>query len=273
MVSVITICLNCENCIEETMKSVLLQKDADIEYIIKDGGSTDGTNEKIDRCAKSITNERIHVRHITEKDDGIYDAMNRAAALATGSQIIFMNAGDRFYDENVVRNASLYFEEKADVYFGNTLYVMKLCCFPQLHYADRKNGRISVGHQSCFYSADTLKEYRFDTSFRIAGDHEQLRRIFFDDKSFLHMNLFISVCDREGISNRRSTRHFDEVYMIEHGGELIKDGKYYGKLITWKLKAAVARLLPMLENKRYCLNNLKRNRYLLSEESLFKHHA
>lgn len=261
MVSVITVCLNSEKCIEDTIRSVLAQRDADIEYIIKDGGSTDRTNEIVEDILADITNERINVRHLTEKDSGIYDAMNRASDLASGDQIIFLNAGDRFFDENVIRDAALYFDEKADVYFGNTVYTMKLCFFPQLHYADRERMRISVGHQSCFYSRRVLREYRFDTSYRISGDHEQLLRLFNDGKAFVHMNLFVAVCDREGVSNNRSDLHFEELYRIGHGGKLIKDGRYFAGLFAFRLRSLLAKAMPVTENRRYCLNNLRRTQF------------
>lgn len=261
MLSVITVCLNCKDQIEKTMISVLSQKDADIEYIIKDGGSTDGTNDIIDKIVGEHKNDRISTMHISEPDTGIYDAMNRAAALATGDHVIFMNAGDVFYDGNVVRTASQYFEERADVLFGNTVYTMPLCDFPQIHFADRDSNTLSVGHQSCIYTKDILEKYPFDLKYKIAADHDQLRRIFYDGNGFLHMNLFVSICDREGVSNEKTTRHFDEVYTIEHGGKLIKDGGYRRALLSWKLRAFVAKAFPMLENKRYCLNNLKRNHF------------
>ncbi len=263
MLSVITVCLNCKNQIGKTMESVLAQKDADIEYIIKDGGSTDGTNGIIDKVISENENDRVKIVHITEKDTGIYDAMNRASGIASGDHVIFMNAGDMFFDENVVRTAELYFKEGADVLYGNTVYTMPLCDFPQLHFADREKGTLSVGHQSCMYSKEILKKYPFDLSYKIAADHDQLRRIFFDGNDFCHMNMFVAVCDREGVSNEKSTRHFDEVYMIEHGGKLIKDGKYRRALFSWKLRAAIAKAFPLLENKRYCLNNLKRNQFAL----------
>ena len=124
MLSVITVCLNCKDQIEKTMISILTQKDADIEYIIKDGGSTDGTNDIVDKVFGEYKNDRIRTMHVSESDTGIYDAMNRAAALASGDHVIFMNAGDMFYDEDVVRMTAQYFEENADVLFGNTVYTM-----------------------------------------------------------------------------------------------------------------------------------------------------
>lgn len=267
MVSVITVCLNAQNCIEKTLQSVLTQKDADIEYIIKDGGSSDDTNEIVKAAVAANTNERIKVKHVIESDSGIYDAMNAAADIATGEWIIYMNAGDCFYDEYVIRNAMLYADDGADVLFGNTVYSMKLCDFPQIHFANTEENKLSVGHQSCFYSAAAFREYRFNTDYKIAADHDQLRRLFFDGKKFVHMNMFVGVCDREGVSNQRSDRHFDEVYMIEHGGVLNKDKKYRRALFVWRAKAAIAKAFPDLENARYCLNNLKRNRYACPKNS------
>ncbi len=267
MISVITVCLNAQNCIEKTLQSVLGQKGADIEYIIKDGGSTDATNELIKAAVAANTNERITVKHVIESDTGIYDAMNAAADIATGDWIIYMNAGDCFYDEYVIRNAMQYAAQDADVLFGNTIYSMKLCDFPQIHFANSEEKKLSIGHQSCIYNAKTLREYRFNTDYKIAADHDQLRRIFFDGKKFVHMNMFVGVCDREGVSNQRSDRHFDEVYMIEHGGVLEKDGKYRRSLFAWRAKAAITKAFPNIENARYCLNNLKRNRYAAPKNS------
>lgn len=273
MLSVITVCLNCKNDIEKTMISVLSQKDADIEYIIKDGGSDDGTNEIIERVLSDAPNDRIKAVHVCEPDEGIYDAMNKASELATGDHVIFMNAGDVFYDEFVVRDAGLYFDGGADILFGNTLYTMPLCFFPQLHFADRDRNTLSIGHQSCIYSSKILEKYRFDTKYKIAADHDQLQKIFRDGNSFTHMNLFVSICNREGVSNQRSTAHFDEVYMIGHDGRLEKDGRYFMALLSWKVRTAMAKMFPMLENKRYCLNNLKRNQFALPKNfsSSIKH--
>src|SRR4051794_23872669 len=88
LVSVVTVVLNDIHNIESTIQSVLSQRDCSIEYIVIDGGSTDGTIEVISRYLDRIQHYR------SERDDGIYCAMNKALDLATGEWIVFMNSGD-----------------------------------------------------------------------------------------------------------------------------------------------------------------------------------
>ena len=95
-ISVVTVCYNAADTIEKTMLSVLNQTYHDIEYIIIDGGSTDGTVEIIRKYADRIA------YWVSEPDKGIYDAMNKGIKVATGEWINFMNAGDEFVDEGVI---------------------------------------------------------------------------------------------------------------------------------------------------------------------------
>ncbi|HEY0176190.1 MAG TPA: glycosyltransferase family 2 protein [Pedobacter sp.] len=111
--SVITIVYNNVRDIERTMLSVLNQTWPNIEYIVIDGASTDGTKEIISKYKDRIS------RFISEKDKGIYDAMNKGLALATGDYVLFMNSGDEIYDPETVREV---FESSpgADIYYGET---------------------------------------------------------------------------------------------------------------------------------------------------------
>lgn len=98
LLSIITVTYNCEQSIERTIKSVISQTYKDIEYIIVDGKSVDNTLKIIDGFSHSISCV------VSEPDRGIYDAMNKAVKLAHGEWIIFMNSGDVFCDENVLKN-------------------------------------------------------------------------------------------------------------------------------------------------------------------------
>ena len=96
MFSIITVCLNAGDDLILTIESALNQTYSDFEIIVKDGFSTDGSVEMIPK------DDRI--RLIQKKDNGIYDAMNQGIEVASGQYIIFMNAGDKFYNNKVLAN-------------------------------------------------------------------------------------------------------------------------------------------------------------------------
>ncbi|MCI1752958.1 MAG: glycosyltransferase [Flavobacteriales bacterium] len=117
-VSVITVCYNSVTEIEETIRSVMVQDHADIEHIVIDGGSTDGTQDKIKRYSECISH------FVSEKDAGVYDAMNKGLKLATGDVVAFVNAGDMMATRNTVSYMVRAFEEgDCDVIYGDALMV------------------------------------------------------------------------------------------------------------------------------------------------------
>ncbi|MCJ8151400.1 glycosyltransferase family 2 protein [Shinella sedimenti] len=113
-VSVVTVCLNAEDTIEQTMKSVRDQAYEDIEHVIVDGKSVDRTKEIVESLGPAI--------FVSEQDGGIYQAMEKGAKLCTGDIVFFLNSGDLFHDENVVADVVSFFNRlKADAVFGNLL--------------------------------------------------------------------------------------------------------------------------------------------------------
>ncbi|ROT05017.1 glycosyltransferase, partial [Muribaculaceae bacterium Isolate-104 (HZI)] len=111
-ISVVTVCYNAADSIEQTMLSVLNQSYPYIEYIVIDGGSTDGTVDIIKKYADRLA------YWVSEPDKGIYDAMNKGIAAATGSYINFMNSGDSFYDNRVVEAIFKDGCDSADIIYG-----------------------------------------------------------------------------------------------------------------------------------------------------------
>lgn len=101
-ISVITICYNAEKEIESTMISVLEQSFKDIEYIIVDGASKDGTMNKVRQILARYPNSNVQIT--SEPDKGIYDAMNKGIKKASGEWVILMNSGDTFLDNKVLEN-------------------------------------------------------------------------------------------------------------------------------------------------------------------------
>ena len=101
LISIITVVFNCEKYLEETIKSVINQTYDNIEYIIIDGGSSDGTLDIIKKYEDKIT------YWVSEKDGGIYDAMNKGIELSHGEWINFMNGGDIFFNKTVIEDVFL----------------------------------------------------------------------------------------------------------------------------------------------------------------------
>ena len=117
--SVITVTYNAQDTLERTLKSVQEQSYSSVEHIIMDGKSKDHTIELIRRY------KNPQIKCVSEPDKGIYDAMNKAAALATGDYLCFLNAGDTFYAADTVERMMRSFDEEAppDILYGETAIV------------------------------------------------------------------------------------------------------------------------------------------------------
>lgn len=114
-ISVITITYNAEEVLEETMQSVINQTYPNIEYLIIDGKSKDTTLQIVEKYKQHV--DKI----ISEPDKGLYDAMNKGIKLASGDYILFMNAGDLFYDKNVL--TKVFSEPNGDIYYGEAMLI------------------------------------------------------------------------------------------------------------------------------------------------------
>ena len=197
LISVVTVCYNAADTIEKTMLSVLNQTYHDIEYIIIDGGSTDGTVEIIRKYADRIA------YWVSEPDKGIYDAMNKGIKVATGEWINFMNAGDEFVDANVLDK--LFFAKtvaNVDVIYGNTL--MKYTegiSFTKVKEIDYIQKGMPFCHQSSFVRNGAIE--RFDTNYQIAADYNFFYESYLEKgvNAFVYIDMPIAIFDaREGAS-------------------------------------------------------------------------
>jgi glycosyltransferase involved in cell wall biosynthesis len=116
--SIITITYNAEKFLERTIVSILkANQQFDLEYLVIDGGSKDGTIDIIKKHETHIT------RWISEPDAGLYDAMNKGLSMAKGQYIWFLNAGDEVYDNGVLSQIFARFSENADVYYSDAMFV------------------------------------------------------------------------------------------------------------------------------------------------------
>lgn len=152
-ISVITICYNCRTDLQYTIKSVLSQTYDHLEYIIVDGGSTDGTQDLLKTYEGDI--DII----ISESDNGIYDALNKGVAAATGDWIICMNAGDAFASPTVL--ADIFSQQ---ITTGKTvLYSDFLLCQPDGNTIRRTTDRATgeIHHQNIIYRRNLHEQYGY----------------------------------------------------------------------------------------------------------------
>ena len=166
--SVITVCLNAGQALLDTVASTLNQTYGDFEIIVKDGGSQDGSIEKLPQ------DDRI--RLVTRQDTGIYDAMNQGIEEAKGDYLIFMNCGDYFYSpDTLCAIADGIGESREPVYYGKCFDRMtgQVRAYPR-HLTRMTCYRTMICHQATIYRADVLKQRPYDLSYRILADREML---------------------------------------------------------------------------------------------------
>ena len=192
--SVITINYNDKNGLERTINSVINQTSNDFEFIIIDGGSTDGSVNIIKQYDKNIT------YWISEKDKGVYHAMNKGVAQAKGHYCIFMNSGDSFYSPNILESVSVYQE---DIICGKVLRGDSTT--PNGHNKDSISlvdlMRRSLPHQAMFINKELLIKRPYDERYRILSDWKFcIESIIFDNCSFRNIDLIIANFDLSGIS-------------------------------------------------------------------------
>lgn len=180
-ISVITVCFNAVNTIANTLESVASQTHPDIEHIVVDGASTDGTLDVIKRHGRRVA------RLVSEPDQGIYDAMNKGLLLATGEIIGCLNADDVYTDTSVLERVSALMEaEKLDALFGDAEFVSPTRPDqPLRRYRSERFSpeRIAWGwmpaHPALFLKRGVYERFgKFRTDYRIAGDFELVARMF-----------------------------------------------------------------------------------------------
>lgn len=173
--SIIVVCLNEGEKLHKTVQSILDQTEEDYEIIIKDGGSADGSVEKLLTAA---SNGRIKIYR--EKDSGIYDAMNQAVKHASGEYIFFLNCGDYFYQEDVLFRIKQFIEENKcraernpQIFYGNIRERLTGALVQSNPKMDDFGCYRNVPcHQACFYDRRLLASRGFDTGYLVRADYE-----------------------------------------------------------------------------------------------------
>lgn len=193
-ISIITVSYNCRKCIEKTIKSVIGLSYNNLEYIIIDGDSTDGTVDIIEQYKDKID------YFVSERDKGIYDAMNKGLAVATGEWVNFMNAGDFFANKDVLNGIVEQIEDEAVVVYGNMIKQCNGYYYLATPAGTKKTDtRMPVFHQSTFVKLSYHHSHPFDISFKSSGDYNFFFNAFFRDKcKFQYIPIIVACFDNIG---------------------------------------------------------------------------
>ena len=198
-ISIITVSLNSETTIEDTIKSVQAQHYDNLEYIIIDGKSTDGTLNIIERYSDIVTN------YISEPDNGISDAFNKGIQMATGELIGIINSDDMLAENslNIIGELDL---ENVDVIYGNCIVFGKgekpyrSKPFPNL---DELKEQMALIHPATFIKKDAYEKYgAFDLNYKCCMDRELLLRMYLAGANFRYINADLAKMRLGGINQR-----------------------------------------------------------------------
>lgn len=216
LVTVITVVRNARREFEATAASVLSQNYPNLEYVVLDGGSSDGTVDAI----RSLARRLVHWQ--SEPDNGIYDAMNKAVVHARGQWILFMNSGDRFYAADSLTNLSDALRSDAEVILAGTEKVLK-DRFETRRFSvmpgpvEQLWARMPTSHQAVLVRRNHQQNYGFDTGYQWCADQDLLLRMYQDGCRFRSEHQILSVFDCAGGRQRSPTLFIRERWRLSRG--------------------------------------------------------
>lgn len=199
LISVITVCRNCAKQLETTAKSVEAQTFGNFEWIIVDGASTD--NDMLPLLKNYAENGAVTV---SEPDNGIFDAMNKGAKLASGAWVVYMNAGDYFpADDTLLKVAETLKNTDADVVYGDQFLKSDngTLIFRQAQEPANRH-RMYFCHQSAYIKRSLMLEIPYRMDVGLAGDFCFFKNAWHSGAKFKHINEPLTIYDLSGVSTQ-----------------------------------------------------------------------
>lgn len=239
LISIITVVLNRSETIERTLKSVFEQRFADYEYIVVDGGSTDGTVNIIEKYDRYLT------QWLTEQDDGVYDAMNKAVRLAKGQWIYFLGSDDYLICN--LEKVAQFLKDQQTIYYGDVHRPVINRRYDG-HFTPYKLACRNICQQSIFYPKIIFNTSRFNLKYRVLADYEFNMRCFSNPKiRMTYIPLTIAVFyDKGALSSSTIDKAFENDRM-----KLIKENfPYFVYLMTVVHFGVIKYLIQFNLNKR-----------------------
>jgi glycosyltransferase involved in cell wall biosynthesis len=253
-ISIITVVRNAAADLEKTICSVTGQDYSRVEFIVIDGGSTDGT---VDVLKSQVD----HVSYwVSEPDKGIYDAMNKGLAKATGEWVNFMNAGDVFFNNRVLTEIFEQDMEGADILYGDSIahYPAFKAMRKALPPEDLWKGMICC-HQAMLFRTTLFKDRAYTPELHSSADYEMILWLYHSGKNFRYVPSTIAVFDTRGTSNLNMIRSARSNLEILKSVRTLKPQEkrfHYRVIFQSGLTEWIYRLLPVA-----VINSMLRRRY------------
>ncbi|WP_232062564.1 glycosyltransferase family 2 protein [Buttiauxella agrestis] len=208
-----TVVYNSAESLKITIDSIKSQSYKDIEYIVVDGASTDETIK--------IAKENCNVINIfvSEKDDGIYDAMNKSLSFVSGEWVVFLNAGDIFYQNDTLEKIAEHIRKtqhlQPDIIGGGVMFDIegKLIKCPVKSF-EKKWISMPSCHQSTFFKASLHKQYPYNKEYKICADHDLILRLLNKNAVFNSYDEIISIFKWDGLSANNRIKLYQEKLAI-----------------------------------------------------------
>lgn len=244
VISIITVVLNRVNVIERAIQSVLNQGYPHVQYIIIDGGSVDGTVDVIKKYEDQLS------YWVSEKDNGIYDAINKGLAKASGDIIGIINSDD-WYEDSAFETVVASYQNNKDV---DVLYGL-------LRFWDTENKLLSVqgythnflphgmiSHPTCFVTKECYKKYGvFNISYKIAADYALMLNIYNQGGQFYFIEKVLANFVSGGVSTTMAFKTKLEHIKIQRTAGVISEKLYWVKRLVAEIKLKTGRVLQWLK--------------------------
>jgi putative colanic acid biosynthesis glycosyltransferase len=246
--SIITVVLNNREGFERTARSIVVQRDAAFEWIVIDGGSTDGTLDVINAYSGFISYWQ------SRKDSGLYYAMNEGLARASADYVLMLNSGDCFSSDdslNIVTRSVAQLARMPAMILAGASYE-----YPHGHRMIQKPRRVEdyihhsnpASHQATFFSRRLHQQIPYDTRYRVAGDYDCICRVFLRDQSCSYINSVLIVALHGGSS-------FSHVHHWIHARECIRIQRKvlrmgYGSILRSSIRRLMVYIAEYLMSRR-----------------------
>lgn len=264
-ISIVTACYNNQNTITDTIESVLNQTYSNVEFVVVDGSSKDNTVEIVRSFGEKFIEKKIDYKWISENDNGIYDAWNKALKMCTGDWMVFIGADDFLKDKNTLKNIVPYLkkahEQEINFVYGKIEHInskdelIEVSGKPWIKQKDRFTYNMNIGYGGSFVNRSLFEIHGdFNDSFKIAGDYEfLLRELKNKKKDAFFVNDVILVMREGGVSANLPNR-IKVVRETKRARKVNGITAFSKELLQWEIRVKVITYLSKIFGNNFAAN-------------------